>query len=143
VIREVPARERRALTHYADPEAPDYDYEEPAARRISSESRARSFSLPALSNYRSEAVRVATATDRPCRATVRVVGPIGGHAVFAYTPNELNMPGQDTIPVGDTLIMAAGDVQEVRLPPRQAIYAKGSVPGVVVSVLTSEAPSDG
>jgi len=146
VIREVlperlPARRRRSLGYYPDPE--DDDYDEPAVRRISNEARARSFYLPTLSDPRSEAVRIATATDRPCRATVRAVAPSGGFIAVAYTPSELNIPGLDPIPVGDTLIMPVGHTQEVRLSPHQALYAKGSVPGVVVSVLTAETPSDG
>ena len=148
IIREVlPERvpleraRRRSPSYHADPD--DEDYEEPAARRVSNEARARSFYLPTLADSRSEAVRIATATDRPCRATVRVVAPSGGFIAVAYSPSELNVPGLDAIPVGDTLIMPVGDVQEMRLSPRQALYAKGSVPGVVVSVLTAETPSDG
>lgn len=143
VIREVlPERARRRSPSYlADPE--DEEYEEPATRRVSGEARTRTFYLPSLTDPRSEAVRIATATDRHCRATVRVVAPSGGFIAVAYSPGELNTPGQDAIPVGDTLIMPTGDTQEMRLSPRQALYAKGSVSGVVVSVLTAETPHDG
>ena len=101
----------------------------------------RTFTLPAISAARDDAVRIATATDIPFRATVRVVAPIGGWAVLAFSVGELNNASEN-IPTGDTLIMPAGDQQEFRLPPRQALYAKGSVDGVIVSVVSAESPKD-
>ena len=117
----------------------------------------RSFTLPSLTNFRSEAVRIATAGSSPYEVVVRCVEPPGGHAVLAFDPNELNMVGHlpsvstltanfSAFPIGDVLVVPAGQFQPVRLRPGQALYAKGTVSpngstgvkGVIISVTAAD-----
>ncbi len=112
----------------------------------------KSFTLPFIGNIKSEPVRIATAGTEPYEVVVRVVEPPGGHAVLSFEPNELN-PGPlgsvstlstnfSQFPVGDVLVIPSGQFQVVRLRPKQALFAKGTVDtdgsqgvtGVIVSV---------
>lgn len=102
------------------------------------ETRMRSLTLPQLGTL-SMAVRVATGGREPTDVTLRVVGPPGGFGVFSADAAALNMPGIGTLPIGDTLLLPTGDTQRIRLKPRQPLYGRGSLAGVVVSVTMSEA----
>jgi hypothetical protein len=116
----------------------------------------KSFTLPFIGDIRSEPVRIATAGSEPYEVVVRVVEPPGGQAVLSFEPNELN-PGRlgvvstltanfSQFPVGDVLIIPSGQFQIIRLRPKQALFAKGTVSangsdgvsGVVVSVTGSD-----
>lgn len=94
--------------------------------------------LPSLTVPQSVAARLATATDVPYRVTVRVISPVASWAIMAYSPNDLDIPTLGVLPVGETAIIPVGEFQRFRLAPRQALFAKGSAPNVVVSVISSE-----
>ena len=117
----------------------------------------RSYTLPALTNFRSEAIRIATAGKQPYEVVVRCVEPPGSHAVIAFDANELNMVGHlpavstastnfSAFPIGDVLVIPAGQFQPVRLRPGQVLYAKGTaapnastgVKGTIVSVTAAD-----
>lgn len=117
----------------------------------------RSYTLPPLTDFRSEAIRIATAGKQPYEVVVRCVEPPGGHAVVAFDANELNMVGHlpsvstlsanfSAFPIGDVLVIPAGQFQPVRLRPGQVLYAKGTVApngssgvkGVIVSVTAAD-----
>lgn len=117
----------------------------------------RSYTLPSLTNPRSEAIRVATAGKQPYEVVIRCVEPPGGHAVLSFDPNELNMVGHlpsvstasanfSAFPIGDVLVIPAGQFQPVRLRPGQVLYAKGTVApngssgvkGVIISVTAAD-----
>jgi hypothetical protein len=117
----------------------------------------RSYTLPSLTNPRSEAIRIATAGRQPYEVIVRCVEPPGGHAVISFDANELNMVGHlpsvstlstnfSAFPIGDVLVIPAGQFQPVRLRPNQVLYAKGTVApggsqgvkGVIVSVTAAD-----
>jgi hypothetical protein len=99
----------------------------------------KSYTLPSLATAGSEAVRLATAGDEATSVVVRTVSPMGSYAVLAFSAAELNTPGVGTTPTGDTLFVVVGDKQRVRLAPRQALFAKGSTAGVIVSVVSDSA----
>lgn len=82
-----------------------------------------------------DAVRVATATDVPCRITVRVVTPPGTQAALAFDFNDL----AGNVPSGDVLVLGAGDSRDLHLAPNQSLYAKATLPGTMVSVVMAEA----
>lgn len=138
-------REQLQVAYHSDSEASYEDiYGTQMMARTGQDTSMRTFQLPSILTAGTEAVRIATSPSGiHSRATVRVVAPGGGFAVVAFSPGELNIVwGTNNIPTGDTLVMPAGDQQEFRLPPRQAIYAKGSEDGVIVSVIQAEAPND-
>jgi len=95
----------------------------------------RTITLPTITG---QAVRVANATDVAYKVTVRTVSPPGAFAVLSFDASELNTPNLAAIPNGNTLLLPAGQDDEIRLMPRQVLYAKGNVVGVVLSVVASE-----
>ena len=108
----------------------------------------RSYTLPYIGDPRSEAIKVAEAGTVAYEVVVRVVQPPGGFAVLAFDPNELNVSGvpfvqtlgtsYSAFPVGNTLIMPAGQFQVLRLAPRQSLYAKGTVAPNVATQTSSD-----
>lgn len=117
----------------------------------------RSYTLPPLTDFRSEAIRIATAGKQPYEVVVRCVEPPGGYAVISFDANELNMVGNlpsvstlsanfSAFPIGDVLVIPSGQFQPVRLRPGQVLYAKGTVApngssgvkGVIVSVTAAD-----
>lgn len=110
----------------------------PAPRAaVNPESTIRTYTLPSIT-VPSEAYRLATApVTANHRVTVRVIAPQGGLALLAFSSNELAAPG------GNTMMIPVGQHQEIRLHPGQALYGKGQAPGVMVSVIQTEAPRDG
>jgi hypothetical protein len=117
----------------------------------------RSYTLPSLTNFRSEAIRIATAGKQPYEVVVRAIEPPGGHAVVSFDANELNMVGHlpsvstlstnfSAFPIGDVLVIPTGQFQPIRLRPGQVLYAKGTVApnastgvkGVIISVSAAD-----
>lgn len=82
-----------------------------------------------------DAVRVATATDVPCRITVRVVTPPGTQAALAFDFNDLT----GNFPSGDVLVLGAGDSRDLHLAPNQSLYAKATLQGTMISIVMAEA----
>jgi hypothetical protein len=112
------------------------------------QSTMRTYRLPWLADASNPAVRIATAGNASMEAVVRVVSPPGALAAFSFSPNELNItqtvvaPGLSTVPAGDTLVVPAGQQQQIHMNPRQVLYAKGNISPtsptgpVVVSIST-------
>lgn len=112
------------------------------------QSTMRTYRLPWLADEHNPAIRIATAGNASMEAVVRVVSPPGALAAFSFSPNELNIPqrtvgpGMSTVPAGDTLVIPAGQQQEIHMNPKQVLYAKGNFSNtnptgsVVVSVST-------
>jgi len=100
----------------------------------------RTYALPWMGDPKSQAVRVASAGDRPYEVVVRTVAPPGSFAIFSFDANEMNMrgvpvvaAGTSAIPAGDFLVIPGGQFQIVRLSPKMALFAKGNIgPGAVV-----------
>jgi hypothetical protein len=134
IIREVPTYipERRRKKKRA---LPTEERELALAENVGQGATMRSFFLPSLADPRSEAIRLATAVDESMIVVVRAIAPVGGFAVLSFSAAELNTPGASAIPIGDTFVVVVGEKQEIRLAPRQVLYAKGSVANVAVSVL--------
>lgn len=80
----------------------------------------------------SQGTRVFTAaSDRHWIATLRTIGPPGSIAWVADNPNNLNYPSASTqIPVGTPV--------EIRLNPRQGLFAIGNQAGVTLTVTGNE-----
>lgn len=104
------------------------------AQRTGSPTLMKTFRLPWLGDpgNASQAIRVANALDNPYEVTVRVVGPPGALAALSFSPTELmNQPviaaGISQVPIGDTIIMPAGQRQTIRMNPRQGLYARGNM----------------
>lgn len=98
--------------------------------------------VPSLTNPKSQAIRLLQAGDMPFEAILRVVGPAGSYAAFSVDANDLNLGSplpSVSPPTGSTLIVQSGQHHPLRLGPRQAVFAKGSVDGVIVSVNAGEA----
>lgn len=70
--------------------------------------------------------------------TVRVLGPSGSFAVFAFHVGDFAALSVAGVPVGETLIVPAGGDQRLALRPGQTLRAKGSTTGVLVSVVHDE-----
>jgi len=112
------------------------------------QSTMRTYRLPWLADVDNPAIRIATAGNVSMEATVRVVSPPGALAAFSFSANELNIPqrtigpGMSTVPAGDTLVIPAGQQQEIHMNPKQVLYAKGNFGNqnptgtVVVSIST-------
>lgn len=99
----------------------------------SPETRMKSWTLPSTG----EPYQIVKANRRPYRVVVRTVGPPGAFAIVSPDPTELAI-NTNAVPIGDTLIIPAGEQNEIRLTPRQALYARGNVPGVCLSVTYTE-----
>jgi hypothetical protein len=99
----------------------------------SPETRMKSWTLPATG----EPYQIVKASRRPYRVVVRTVGPPGAFAIVSPDPTEL-VTNTNAVPVGDTLIIPSGAQNEIRLTPRQALYARGNVAGVCISVTYTE-----
>ena len=96
--------------------------------------------LPDVHDPNAQQIRVCQATDVPYRATLRVVGPAGTYAIFTTVPGMLDRPDiANVVPASDALIVPSGQWHELQLNPRQAVFAKGSAPNVLVSATASEA----
>lgn len=91
----------------------------------------RSYLLPNINTPGTLPIRIARAGDVPYDVSIRVVSPANAQAIIATDPNELNVIG---IPIGNTLILATGERQVVRISPRQSLYAKGTLNSTVISV---------
>lgn len=112
------------------------------------QSTMRTYRLPWLADADNPAIRIATAGNVSMEAVVRVVSPPGALAAFSFSANELNIPqrtvgpGMSTVPAGDTLVVPAGQQQEIHMNPKQVLYAKGNFSNanptgsVVVSIST-------
>lgn len=85
-----------------------------------------------------DAIRLATATDVPCRVTVRITQPPGTQVALAFDFNDLT----GNAPSGDVLLLGAGDMREIKLAPRQDLYAKATLAGSMASVIMAEAIVD-
>lgn len=91
-----------------------------------------SYQLPFLGTQ-GYATMLATAPQVPYEITVRVVGPPGGLAALALDQSSLNDPQPlitatvSQIPIGETIIVPAGQEQTVYLSPGQALYGKGNM----------------
>lgn len=113
-----------------------------------SQSTMRTYRLPWLADADNPAVRIATAGNMSMEAVVRVVSPPGALAAFSFSANELNIPqrtvgpGMSTVPAGDTLVIPAGQQQQIHMNPKQVLYAKGNFSNsnptgsVVISIST-------
>lgn len=121
------------------------------AQRVGSPTLMKTFRLPWLGDPRNEAqaIRVANALDNPYEVTVRVVGPPGSMAAIAFSPTELmNQPliaaGISQVPIGDTIIVPAGQRQTILMNPRQALYARGNMSpaGTTGAVVLSVSSND-
>jgi len=99
----------------------------------------QTLTLPVLSDRRATAVRLGQATTTMFDAVLRVVGPAGSFAAFSTDPTEVNRPDMPAIPTGNVVIVPSGQFHSIRLRPREAVYGKGSVAGVLVSVTCGEA----
>jgi hypothetical protein len=75
------------------------------------------------------AIRIATALERTVHVEVTTVGPPGSYAFIGTTPSPT---------IADNLTVPAGASKRIKLRPRDALFAFGSVDGVVVSVSASE-----
>lgn len=99
----------------------------------------KSYRLPSLSDADSRAARIATAPRHAgVEVVLRVASPPNSWAVFSNDANELNTPGIGTVPVGNTFIIPMGQHDRVYLEPGQAIFAKGNMANVIVSVSISD-----
>lgn len=107
-----------------------------AARGISQDSLVRTYTLPAVTSS-TEAFRLATSPTGGggSRVTVRVIAPQGALAVLAFTSNELNV---GNALAESTLVIPTGQHQTIRIAPGQALYGKGQIPNVMVSVVQAE-----
>jgi hypothetical protein len=98
-----------------------------------SQSTLRTYRLPWLADESTPAVRIGAAGDASMEAVVRVVSPPGALAAFSFSPNELNIPqtvvapGLSAVPAGDTLVIPAGQQQQIHMNPKQVLYAKGNM----------------
>ena len=95
--------------------------------------------LPSLTDPKAPAIRLAQAIDSMATVTLRVVGPAGTFAAFALDQNELAHPDMPATPTGNTVIVPSGQTHQIRLRPREVIYAKGSQPGVIATATSAEA----
>jgi hypothetical protein len=93
----------------------------------------RSYALPNINTPRTQPVRIAEAGALPYDVGIRVVSPAGAQAIIALDPNELNGVG---IPIGNVMLMAAGQRQVIRIGPRQALYAKGTTAPPTPTILS-------
>lgn len=85
------------------------------------------------------ALRTMTAVgNNPWRVTVRVLGPPGSYAAFATDASRLRGGAANAMMGEDVMIVPAGSEQEVRLTPRQVLYAIANTSGIAVSVVGSE-----
>ena len=92
----------------------------------------RSYILPPPGG---EAIRLVSSADQPYTVMLRVVDPPGSFAMFSFDPTTLN--NTIVIPTGENIIIPVGQWQSVPLPPYSALYGRGSVSEVVVSVTGS------
>ncbi len=100
--------------------------------------------LPSLGAAGSQAIRVAGNDQMPIEAHVRAMGPPGSFATLSFSASELNTPGLGaTIPNGYNYTIPAGEQQRIPLNRAQALYAKGNVDGVQLSVLSNMIPEVG
>lgn len=99
------------------------------------ESKTRSFTLRGPEAGRNHAALIASTKNRMAQVTVRTIGPAGTFAIVASDPAAL----MDTrpIPVGPNGVIPVGQESTLYLNPGAALYARGNVPGVVISVITS------
>ena len=99
--------------------------------------------LPALATAGSQAIRVASAGAQAIRVTLRPIGPPGSFAVFSESAAELNTPGlAATIPTGFVFSIPVGDKETIDIHAKQALYAKGNVEGVNLSIATALVPAE-
>jgi hypothetical protein len=94
----------------------------------------KSVRLPMINDPRAPAVRIVASTDVPYRVVLRVISPPGSFGIFSMTPNELNLLGTASVPVGDTMAIPVGGHEVVYLMRNQALYGKGNVANVIVSI---------
>ena len=87
-----------------------------------------------------DAVRLVSSTDRSYMAQVRVVDPPGAFGIIGFDANELNISAAVAVPQGNNLIIPVGQWQTIPMGPHQALYGRGSIAGVTVSVSGHEAP---
>lgn len=79
--------------------------------------------------------RIFTAAgERHWSVSLRVVSPPGAFAAFSTNYAELLRPGL----VGEALIVPVGEAHAIRLKPKDVLYAKGSTPGVIITLAASE-----
>ena len=111
--------------------APSFAPRAPAPSQRTQETTLRTYTLPSITTG-ADAFRLATAPSTARnRVTVRVVAPQGGLAVLAFSPNDL--VGMNSLD-GGTMVIPTGQHQEIKLLPGQALYGKGQIPGVMVSI---------
>jgi hypothetical protein len=76
--------------------------------------------------------------ELPAMVVVRTINPPGGYAAIAFDPNQL----ASLTPVltsGDVLIIPAGqDSPVIRVGPRQALYGKGNLAGVAITLSAAD-----
>lgn len=89
-------------------------------------------------------VWVASAGSVPNRVTVRPLSPPGGFLALAYNAGTLTGTDFD---MGNTFTIPVGSEQEIRLLPKQSLFARGVAPAgagttVTTSVLRADAPGD-
>ncbi len=92
----------------------------------------RSYVLPAPG---ADSIRLVSSSDRPYTVMLRVVDPAGSFGMFSFDPSTLN--STTPIPTGENIIIPSGQWQTVPLAPHSALYGRGSVTGVTVSVTGS------
>ncbi|UCC72079.1 MAG: hypothetical protein JSV86_17175 [Gemmatimonadota bacterium] len=91
-----------------------------------------------------DAIRIASTTDVPYMVQVRPVDPPGAFAVLSFSPTELNIRGPGVaVPVGHTIIIPVGQWQTVPMAPNSALYARGNIAGVTLSVSGSPTGTGG
>lgn len=96
----------------------------------------QSMILPTMADP--SAVRLFTAGEVPYEAVVRTVGPPGSYAALAFDPTQLVNTA-----MGSTVIVPAGASQTIRMQPKQALYAKGTLPNTTITINASEYVSGG
>jgi hypothetical protein len=106
--------------------------EEPLPQATNARPTIRSYVLPAPG---AEAVRLVSSADRPYKVMVRVVDPPGAFAVFSFDASSLN--NATAVPTGENIIIPVGQWQTIPMPPRSALYGRGSGASVTVSVTGS------
>jgi hypothetical protein len=94
----------------------------------------KTYLLPPMTATQIGPVRVAQAMDNPITVVVQVTNETAKSAVFSKDMSALARPSVAGIPAGGTFSILAGHSSEVRLAPRQALYAKGSTTGLLVTV---------
>lgn len=92
----------------------------------------RSYTLPGPGQ---DAVRLVSSGDAPYTVMVRVVDPPGAFAMFSFDASVLN--NGVAVPTGENVIIPVGQWQTITLPPKSALYGRGSAAGVTASVTGS------